>query len=116
VDDAAIACEQSHAMNGAAARCIGKDHAGRIRSGPRPVIARHRPEVAGLVLPRPGFRTGAAVSSTQSFGTVVRYAVGRQHLRLAVKRQMPVVLCVNDMRDQPLGRQSPFINRPGAAC
>src|SRR3954467_5674831 len=46
VDDAAIAFEQSQAMNGAAAWCIGIDHAGRIRPGPRPVIARQRPEVA----------------------------------------------------------------------
>ena len=39
VDDAAIAFEQSQAMNGAAAWCIGIDHARWVRSGPGPVIA-----------------------------------------------------------------------------
>src|ERR1700729_4314561 len=48
VDDAAVAFEQLQAMNGAAARCIGIDHARWVRSGPRPVIARQRPEVAGF--------------------------------------------------------------------
>src|SRR5579872_6329372 len=48
VDDAAIALKQPQAMNGAAARCIGIDHPRRIRSGPRSVIARQRPEVAGF--------------------------------------------------------------------
>jgi len=32
--------------------------------------------------------------------------VGRQHLRLAVERQMPMILVVDHMRDEPLGRQS----------
>jgi hypothetical protein len=40
--------EQPQAMNGTAARCIGIDHARWIRPGPRPVVARQRPEVAGF--------------------------------------------------------------------
>ncbi|MET4236427.1 hypothetical protein ACVWXN_010195 [Bradyrhizobium sp. i1.4.4] len=39
MDDAAIAFEQSQAMNGPTARCIGINYSGRIRPGPGPVIA-----------------------------------------------------------------------------
>lgn len=39
-------------------------------------------------------------------GTVDGDTMRRQHLRLAVKRQMPMILGVDHMRDQPLGRQS----------
>ncbi len=49
---------------------------------------------------------GGAADPVGERGTVERYAVGRQHLRLTVERQMPMVLCINDMRDKPLGRQS----------
>ncbi|MFK4719150.1 hypothetical protein ABIE89_000250 [Bradyrhizobium niftali] len=48
VDDAAIALEQAQAMNGPTARRIGIDHPRWVRSGPGPVIARERPEVAGF--------------------------------------------------------------------
>ncbi|SDD36485.1 hypothetical protein SAMN05216337_1010127 [Bradyrhizobium brasilense] len=56
VDDAAITLEQPQAMNGAAARCIGIDHPRRFRSGPGPVIARQRPEVAGFCPAAPGIQ------------------------------------------------------------
>src|SRR4051794_2750134 len=39
-------------------------------------------------------------------GTVDGDTVRRQHLRLAVKRQMPMILGIDHMRDEPLGRQS----------
>src|ERR1700689_5737835 len=48
MDDAPVALKQSQAMNGPTARCIGVNHARWVRSGPRPVIARQRPEVAGF--------------------------------------------------------------------
>src|ERR1700749_948089 len=48
MDDAAIAFEKPQAMDGPTARRIGINHPRRIRSGPRPVIARERPEVAGF--------------------------------------------------------------------
>src|SRR5579859_3258430 len=48
MDDAAIALKQPQAMNGAAARRIGVNHARWVRSGPRSVVARQRPEVAGF--------------------------------------------------------------------
>ncbi|MGX1289043.1 hypothetical protein AB7M50_008168 [Bradyrhizobium elkanii] len=41
-------------------------------------------------------------------GTVERDTVRRQHLCLAVKRQMPMILGVDHMRDEPLGGQSPL--------
>src|SRR5947199_304000 len=49
-------------------------------------------------------------------GTVDGDTVGRQHLRLTIERQMPMILGVNYMRDETLGGQSPLINRSGAAC
>src|SRR6202021_3978953 len=48
MDNAPVAFKQSQAMNGPTARCIGVKHARWVRSGPRPVIARQRPEVAGF--------------------------------------------------------------------
>src|SRR3954467_9866522 len=39
-------------------------------------------------------------------GSVDGDTVRRQHLRLAVKRQMPMILGIDHMRDQPLGGQS----------
>src|ERR1700727_454935 len=53
MDDAPVAFKQSQAMNGPTARCIGVNHARWVRSGPRPVIARQRPEVAGFGLASP---------------------------------------------------------------
>src|ERR1700751_2820932 len=54
MDDAAVALKQPQAMDGPTARRIGVTHARWLRSGPRPVIARERPEVAcfGPAAPR----------------------------------------------------------------
>src|SRR3954471_24693925 len=56
MDDAAVALKQPQAMNGAAARCIGVNHARWFRPGPRPVAARERPEVAGFGPATPGIQ------------------------------------------------------------
>src|SRR3954469_9155867 len=134
VDDAAIALEQPQAMNGPTARCIGVNHARWVRSGPGPVIARERPEVAGFGPAAPGIQhrrrglidtelrrgeqklaqtmpqglqfLGRIADPEGERGTVDGNTVRRQHLRLAVKRQMPMILGIDHMRDEPLGRQS----------
>src|SRR6266702_743244 len=133
VDDAAIALEQPQAMNGTVARCIGIDYARRIRPGPRPVIARQSPEVTGLgpATPRIQYRCWCFIDTKlrggeqhfaqtmpQGFqllggvadpegerGAVERDTVGRQHLRLTIERQMPMILGIDHMRDEPLCRQ-----------
>src|SRR3954469_16437911 len=136
VDDAAIALEQPQAMNGPTARCIGVNHARWVRSGPGPVIARERPEVAGFgpAAPRIQHRRrglidtelrrgeqklaqtmpqglqflGGVADPEGERGTVDGDTVGRQHLRLTIERQMPMILGVNYMRDETLGGQSPL--------
>jgi len=39
-------------------------------------------------------------------GTVERDTVRRQHLGLTIERQMPLILSIDHVRDEPLGRQS----------
>ncbi len=113
---------------------IGVNHARWVRSGPRPVITRQRPEVAGFgpATPRIQHRRGGLIDTelrrggqklAQTMpqglqflggiadpegerGTVDGDTVRRQHLRLGVKRQMPMILRVDQMRDQSLGGQS----------
>lgn len=48
-------------------------------------------------------------------GTIDGDTVRRQHLRLTVKRQMPMILRVDHMRDQSLGGQSSF-DQPLGSC
>lgn len=67
VDDAAIALKQPQAMNGPKARCIGVNHARWVRSGPGPVIAGQRPEVADFNAATSRIQYRCGVSSTQSF-------------------------------------------------
>src|SRR5215831_9063172 len=123
VDDAAIALEQPQAMHGTAAQCIGIDHARWIRPGPRPVVARQRPEVAGFgpatsriqyrrrcfidtnlrggeqhlaqTMPQGLQLLGGIADPEGKRGTVERDTVRRQHLGLTIERQMPLILSID---------------------
>jgi len=55
---------------------------------------RHEPQLLGGVADPEGER-----------GTIERDAVGRQHLCLTIEWQMPMILGIDHMRDEPLGRQ-----------
>ena len=54
LENAAEPRERPDGMLGAAARGVEIDHGGRIGTGPGPVVARDRPEIAGLGPPAPG--------------------------------------------------------------
>ena len=137
--DAAIAVEQSEGVHGAATGSVGVGDGRRIGSAPRPVVARHGPEVALLGAAASGIehrRRGLVdrdLAGTKNdlaqpppdrleFGRRIAHPEGQhrtldvdplrqQHLGLPMERQVPGVFGDQHVGDQRLGRQ-PALDQP----
>lgn len=134
--DAAIVGEQLVEMLAASPRRVGIDHSRRIGAAPGPVIARDRPEVAGLRLTTPRIEHRHRRLIDRQFGggeeiglepfvkrhqlrrcitdperqcrAVEIEALGGQHFGLAVQRKVPAIFGHQHRGDHGFGRQSGF--------